>query len=125
KDEFSNLIQEHKVLFVKEVASQGGKGVFKVNSLKDLNDFTIDTKITYLIEKGLIQHQELNAINPYCINTLRVVTLKSGNNIQIPSSFLRMGINKSSVDNASSGGAFVNYDIFKNQLNKVAYSLFS
>ena len=38
---------------------------------------------------------------------------------EIPS-LLRMGVNESYKDNASSGGIFVNYDIEKNKLGEVA-----
>lgn len=129
KQEEDNCLKLHKALkefnglFVKQVNSLGGKGVYKISATDEINKILelIESNSEYIIEQEIKQHSYLNKINPYCINTLRVVTYNNGDDIKIASSLLRIGINKSHVDNASSGGAFVNYDIEKNRLDKTAY----
>lgn len=117
---FDKLIQNHNTVFIKSAERFGGKGVFMHNKTSAFNPDKIDLQEDYLIEKGLIQHDALNKINPYCVNTLRVISLNRNGEIKIPSCLLRMGVNESYKDNASSGGIFVNYDIEKNKLGEVA-----
>ena len=114
------LIRIHKVIFIKKVLSFGGKGVFRYNETSTLNLDELDFQEDYLIEKGLVQHGTLNEINPYCVNTLRVISLNRNGEIKIPSCILRMGVNESHNDNASTGGIFVSYDLEKNKLGEVA-----
>lgn len=114
------LVQSHKVVFIKSAERSGGKGVFKVNETSMFSPNEIDLHEDYLIEKGLIQHDALNEINPSCVNTLRVISLNRNGEIKIPSCALRMGVNKSHNDNVSTGGIFTGYDIEKNKLYEVA-----
>lgn len=117
---FDKLIQNHKVIFIKSAERFGGKGVFMLNKTSAFNPDKIDLKEDYLIEKGLIQHDALNKINPSCINTLRVISLNRNGEIKIPSCIFRMGVNESHNDNVSTGGIFIDYDIEINKLNKIA-----
>lgn len=114
------LVQIHKVIFIKSAEKFGGDGVFRCTETSTLNLDEINLDEDYIIEKGLTQHDFLNRINPYCVNTLRVISLNRNGEIKIPSCLLRMGLNESYKDNASSGGIFVNYDIEKNKLGEVA-----
>ena len=117
---FEKLIQIHNVIFIKSAERFGGEGVFRLNGKSTLNIDGINLQEDYLIEKGLIQHDSLNKINPYCVNTLRVISLNRNEGIKIPSCLLRMGVDKSYKDNASTGGIFIGYDIENNKLAEVA-----
>lgn len=125
KNILENLVKysKGKSLFIKQVDGEGGKSVFKFNDKTNFEDVIIDLNKDYIIEYELIQHDELNKINPYCINTLRVITVNFNGEIKVPDTFFRMGTGKSYVDNGSSGGIFVNYDIHQNKMGKVAYKL--
>ncbi len=114
------LVQIHKVIFIKSAEKFGGDGVFRCTETSTLNLDEINLDEDYIIEKGLTQHDFLNRINPYCVNTLRVISLNRNGEIKIPSCLLRMSVNESYKDNASSGGIFVNYDIEKNKLSEIA-----
>ena len=115
-----NLILSHEDIFIKSAERFGVKGVFRFNgkSALDLDKFNLDED--YLIEKGLIQHNALNEINPFCVNTLRVVTFNRNGEVNIPSCALRMGVSGSHNDNISTGGIFTSYDIEKNKLGETA-----
>lgn len=122
-EKFNEWIKEHKTVFIKPVDSFGGKGILKIEEGSFFRLEMLVSGIEFIIEKGLVQHDELNKINPHCINTLRVVTVNIAGEIIIPNCFFRMGMDNSYVDNGSSGGIFLNYSIQNNSLDKVAYSL--
>lgn len=123
--ELTKIIDVHPSIFIKQTDAYGGQGIFKINS-SNMDDVFEKVNIAndYIIEETLTQDNKLSAINPNCINTLRVVSYREGNKVLIPSTFLRMGIGNACVDNASSGGIFINYDLNQNKLGKTAYSLF-
>lgn len=50
-----------------------------------------------------IQHPKLECLNPTSVNTLRIITVKSGDSVEIVGAILRIGINNY-VDNFSAGG---------------------
>lgn len=115
-----NLIETHKVVFIKKNFSYGGKEVFKFDETSYINLENINIHGHYLLQKGVDQHEALDKINPYSINTLRVITLNLNGEIIVKSCALRMSINKSYKDNASSVGIFISYDLENNRLGEVA-----
>jgi len=121
----SNILTTTSSIFIKQVDSYGGKGIFKVsvtNIEKTLQ--AVNHNHDYIVEESLIQNNTLSTISPNCINTLRVMTYRNGDSVTIPSTFLRMGIGNAYVDNASAGGIFISYDLDQNKLGKTAYSLY-
>lgn len=124
KTKFEELVEIHGSIFIKQVDLYGGKGVYKINAEDNINMSLFNNGRRFIVEKALVQHDDLNRINSYCINTLRCVTYNNGHSPQVVACLFRMGVNKSFKDNASAGGIFVGYDIFKNELSKVAYRLF-
>ena len=61
----------------------------------------------YLIQKRIVQHPEMNVLNPSCINTLRMLTMRTGQTIHLFQDYLRVGINNNYVDNGMSGNIMV------------------
>lgn len=117
-------LEVYSSVFIKQADGLGGKSDFKV-SKKNLNVLDkLNLNYNYIIEETLIQHPYISSINPGCVNTLRVHSYREGNNLYFPTCYLRMGVSNSFVDNVSSGGLFITYDIYKNELNNVAYRLF-
>lgn len=60
-----------------------------------------------MIEALIIQHDEINKLYPYAVNTLRVFSYYG----HIIGSVLRVGRGGMNIDNASSGGLFAEVDI--------------
>lgn len=58
----------------------------------------------YLLQETVVQHTVLQKLNPSCVNTLRIVTISDGHQIQYLSGIIRMGIGNSITDNITSGG---------------------
>lgn len=101
-------------VYCKLVFSWGGKNVFRIQvQQKELllngEKTTIDElkeQITggrYILQETVKQHEKLNMMNPWCANTLRVITLNDGQNPAVLAAILRIGIDKNYVDNASGG----------------------
>ncbi|MFH0757961.1 MAG: sugar-transfer associated ATP-grasp domain-containing protein [Bacteroidota bacterium] len=61
----------------------------------------------FLIQERIIQHDEMNALNPSCLNTIRLLTIRTGQTIHLFHDYLRIGINDSYVDNGLSGNIMV------------------
>lgn len=123
-NKLKELADEYKSIFIKITDGSGGKGILKVNKGENINFEELSMSRNYIVEQTLIQHEALNKVNPYSINTLRVVTFKIGDDVLISNCFLRMSIGKSFLDNASAGGIFLVYDLANNKLGDTAYQLF-
>ena len=63
-----------------------------------------------IIQEVVNQAEELSSINPSSVNTLRVTTLRVGNEIKHLSTVLRFGVAGAFVDNQRAGGASVGVD---------------
>lgn len=118
----NKVLDNYGTVFIKQIDALGGNGVFRVETIDDLDLNKISSFENYIIEKGIIQHKDLNKINDSRINSLRVMTLRIDNKIVIPSCFFRFGRKHSYVDNAAAGGLFTDYNIEANILGEYAYS---
>ena len=65
-----------------------------------------------LLQEVVTQHEDVDRINPYCINTIRIITLRSDSGkIHVFAASIRLGTVKDSfVDNRAVGGAAVGID---------------
>lgn len=109
---------EHIIIKPKE-HSWGGKGIYKLNLEQLLADRNLlETVFKEVIENGflfqrvVIQHPELNRVNPNSLNTIRVDTfVNNQGKAHILCARLRTSANTSFLDNISSGGLFVGIDL--------------
>lgn len=103
--------------------SYGGKGVMFWKSVdsdeETLTDF-LQKNNNVICQKVIKQHPDLCRLNPSSVNTVRIMTLFQGGLVHALSSVLRMGINGSRTDNASSGGIVCGIKP-DGQLKEVAY----
>jgi hypothetical protein len=96
--------------FIKKATeSHGGKGVYyfnsKENSKEDFMNIINSFSSDLVIQEGLKQSPTLALLNNTSVNTVRLISmLNKDGNVKIYSAIVRMGINGSKVDNASSGG---------------------
>jgi hypothetical protein len=112
--------------------SYGGDRIFKLtlDQLRKNPEITEKLyseviKSGYLFQETIIQHPDLNKLNPSCVNTIRIDTFidKEGK-IEVISAYIRMSINNFHLDNISSGGCSVNIDIQTGKLKKDGYMIF-
>lgn len=98
---------EKRVVVKKTRFSWGGKGLLfwdaSEDELSTLQTFVQDAD-DLICQNVVVQHSELSRLNPSSVNTVRIMTLLFQGQVHALSSVLRMGINGSKTDNASSGG---------------------
>ncbi|MHC1775971.1 MAG: sugar-transfer associated ATP-grasp domain-containing protein [Lentimicrobium sp.] len=140
-DEFLNFLNTitlktttSKSIFIKTIVdSGGGKNIFKVTYEELLADkakldliYKHVIKSGYLFQEEIVQHPDLSKINPYCLNTLRIDTFTNKQLVtKVVSCHLKVGTNKSHVDNVSSGGAYVGINLNNGTLFSEAFSDFT
>ncbi len=102
--DFEKFLDNKKYVFAKLVDGFGGQGVkrIKVSEINDINKLykKLIKNRQYLIEEEIIQHEELNKINKYAVNNIRIVTILKDNNVHILERILR--INDGKTDTISS-----------------------
>ncbi|MDG6219740.1 MAG: sugar-transfer associated ATP-grasp domain-containing protein, partial [Candidatus Thermoplasmatota archaeon] len=81
---------------------------------------TIGKKKDYIIQPGLIQHDELSRIYPHSVNTFRIATENSNGNVRLLCATLRMGQRGMEVDNGTQGGLLVKIDVEKGTFSDYA-----
>ena len=113
--------KENEKLFFKPTGGEGGFGImvlkrsgksYLVNGEKtDLSVFLQSlSKTTFILQKGLVQSQQMMDINPSSVNTLRVVVQKEGERMVMKTCIIRMGRKGKEVDNSAQGGISVKVD---------------
>lgn len=95
-DDFKKFLKGKKHVFAKPPISFGGHGIekIKVSEIDDIEKLYKDLlkKKLNLIEEEIIQHKELDKLNPYAVNSFRVVTLVKDNEAHIVGNALRINI---------------------------------
>ena len=109
ESEVLNRVDKAKEIVVKQaVDSCGGHGVSFLNNDGDIIQLFQQTCNSILgdivIQYPFRQHEELRALHPQSVNTVRIMSLLREGHVKICSTVLRIGIGGARVDNASSGG---------------------
>lgn len=119
------LLKAKKLLAMKPTAGEKGVGFFKLESVEDgflvngeqktqdeMKEF-FSTLSDHIVTEYVDAHPLLNRINPYSVNTLRVMVINEhGNDPIIPFVYMRVGTKQSgTVDNVSQGGMVCKVDV--------------
>lgn len=100
---FQAFCATQKSFFIKPLSLNSGRGVrfVKLNEDENLNrlieEITVDGSV--IVEEPIIQADEMAKFHPQSINTVRIVTVKNGEEIEIVQSSVRLGTGDSIVDN--------------------------
>lgn len=85
--------------------------------------YTEVIKSEYLFQERVVQHKDMDRLNPSCLNTIRIDTfLDQEGRIEVISAFLRTSITGLHVDNITSGGCGINIDIETGKLVKAGFA---
>lgn len=90
---------------------QGDGRRFSVNGVPTASFGHMDSSVRYVVQVSLQQHPSLAALHPHSVNTLRIVTIRSDDGIDVFSVLLRVGVNGSHSDNWATGGLVGRIDI--------------
>ena len=125
-----NLCDTGNELVIKPtVDSGGGKNILLfyskdgvVDRDQKLRTVFKDYGKDFIVQKIVRQHEQLKALNPTSLNTIRVMTYLTENKVDILSTIIRIGRKGSSTDNATTGG--ISCGIQKNgRFNTLGYQL--
>ena len=112
-EKIADLISAEDGVFFKEAqTSAGGHGVTFIakndDMLSKVKEVAAATPTDVLIQRRIIQHERMAAINPSSVNTLRVYSVLGLDGIVTNySTVLRAGVGETKVDNYASGGLSV------------------
>lgn len=77
----------------------------------------------YLVQEVIQQHPKLDAINPYSVNSIRIITFLSiDHKVEFIAAMLRSSSTDSPVDNFSAGGIVVGIDLQTGRLKKEGFT---
>ena len=106
-DGFCKVINGYGGMMIFRIEVSGGKlrlnkeGITVSDFLKRLGRYK------YLVQERIIQHPEMDVLNPSCINTIRMLTIRTGQTIHLFADYLRIGINNNYVDNGMNGNIMI------------------
>ncbi|PIA81964.1 hypothetical protein BFR04_11705 [Gaetbulibacter sp. 4G1] len=114
---FSKAFNEENVerFFCKPTNGRMGQNIFILdkNTYKNIDDTLVNLIFSQelMFQEVIVQHESLNEINKFSVNTLRIVTYKNEEGkVEILSGFIRLGIKGSVLDNAHAGGIVVSFN---------------
>lgn len=132
EEEAINLCQNMDKVIIKPSRESKGKGVQLItvkNGISDVDGKSIgdlfkEYKKDFLIQECVKQHQRMAALNPTSVNTMRILSYRSGMEVLIIYSVVRIGRSGSVVDNQCKGGISTTIDQ-NGKLGKAAFGGYS
>lgn len=112
KEEAVRLCQDLKNVIIKPSLLSRGKGVKKFsvsqgiidNDGQSVEKLFDSYKKDYIIQEALTQHEKISALNPTSVNTMRILTYRSGMEVIVVYAVIRIGRKGQVIDNQSAGG---------------------
>lgn len=132
EEEAVSRCQDLEDVIIKPAMTMQGDGVRLLtvkNGKTNIDDLTIGElfkryKHNFLIQERVRQHKDLAALNPSSVNTMRILTYRSGMEVLLVYSVIRIGRSGQVIDNQCAGG--ISTTITKDgKLGKAAFGGFS
>lgn len=132
EEEAVSLCGDLQKVVIKPSRESKGKGVqvFSAqNGITDLDGKTIaqlfkEYKKNFLIQPWVRQHEKMAALNPTSVNTMRILSYRSGMEVLIIYSVVRIGRSGAIIDNQCAGGISTTINNY-GQLGKEAFGGYS
>lgn len=126
---FYKFVQKHPRFVKKEVRLSKGNSVSlvdarKMSDPKLLFDKMIEAGKT-ILEEPIEQSSAMAQLNESSVNTVRLITVKTKEGIEVVDSFMKVGRKGSFVDNGGAGGLLVGIDRTTGSLSTVARDEFA
>lgn len=107
EESFLAFFRKHRKIILKPDIGNGGQNIEIVEYQDDAHARTLFQSIHQdtVCEEFVYQHEEMNAMNPHCVNTIRIVTLYTGEKFDIICATLKTNIRPEvPTDNFHTGG---------------------
>lgn len=115
-------------VIVKPVFGGGGRGIhlfsredpIKLSQLEEMDSrYGRFMEEGYLVEEALVQHPELNRINPHTVNSIRIASmLCPDGSVEFLAAMLKTNASDDPMDNFSQGGIVIGIDLETGRLKK-------
>lgn len=92
-----------------------------VNENETMEDLFNQYDKNFIIQKKVIQHIEMDRLNPTSLNTLRVLSYRQGDEIHVMYAVVRIGRKDKKVDNETAGGINADINLEKGCIKDYAY----
>lgn len=118
RKEFSGFLNTHPKFIAKPIDGSLGMGIAVFDSAEYPSEEILFCELlkqygkSCLVEELIVQTDEIAALNPTSVNTLRITTFRFDDRVEIRYPRMRIGQHGSIVDNAGAGGilAMVDYE---------------
>lgn len=112
-NDFLDFFKQNKVIIVKPIDGEGGKGIEKYEYINDEESKIVYSSLLFkkqlLVEQCIKQHPDMNKLYNKSVNTLRMFTFYKDGQAYFLQAILKVG-NGGVVDNFSSGGMYTYVD---------------
>ena len=113
-ERFAEIMGQCNKIVAKDVDGYGGTGVREYTidkqSIHTVFSELMQSPNRQVVEEFIVQKGFFHDVNPGSVNTIRVTTVRIGEEIQVLFAYLRTGIGNSLVDNLHSGGIVFEID---------------
>lgn len=103
------ILENAREVFVKPIAdSNSGRGchILKCNQ-ESLRELSKAYKDNFMFSEIVKNSKEIATLHPYSVNTFRIMTYSLNGTVYTCPILMRIGRNKSNIDNAHAGGIFI------------------
>ncbi len=115
RDQIYSFFKRHESVIIKPNDGDSGKGIVVVRDSNRLSAPEIDELIrgneSGIAEELLHNHPKLNELNASSLNTMRIITVRNEENVDILFAGIRFGAKGSEIDNISVGGRIAPIDV--------------
>lgn len=112
-ERMSAFMNKHPRFIVKPLWGSCGKGIIICDSTSvNADELLSRYSKGFVLEELIIQDSIMSSLHSSSVNTVRIITVNYGNEIEVKWPFLRVGRGESIVDNAGSGGMILPIDVF-------------
>ncbi len=131
---YDSLLKKNREFCCKPLAGQNGDGIFFMKVDCENKSVLIHDRIlqisqlpslfkngSWLIEERVVQHPEMDKLNPDSLNTIRITTINHEGVVKVISAIQRIGVTGMNIDNRDVGGLLLNIDRENGQLSRYGY----
>ena len=94
-------------------------GMIKEN--ESIEDLFNQYNSNFIIQKKVEQHEAISSLNPTSLNTLRILSYRSGDEVAVLYAVMRIGRKGKMVDNETAGGINADIDLASGRISDCAY----
>lgn len=116
KAEFEKFVEKHPRFIIKPFSGANGVGIRIVDLAEEgpfeklCDALRAEFKGGFVAEELIVQAKELSAVNASSVNTMRVITIRMNDRVEVLPCVWRVGQGGKCVDNGGSGGIFCALD---------------